>query len=115
MGNLMASVMMIKGTLGALGFGALAMIAGKALMTGLIALMLSAIMGVKSMQGGGEKKTTYEILTKPVYTTSHSHSSEEHHAGGGYSGYARNMDLENAAANVDEGKKIYVHLHEMTS
>lgn len=94
MGGLMAGLMMMKGTLGALGFGALAMLAGKALMTGLMALMLSAIVGLKSLASGGEKKTTYEIVSKPVYSTSHSHSSEEHHAGhGGYSGYGRSLDL----------------------
>ncbi|XP_074100562.1 DUF1676 domain-containing protein Osi16 [Cotesia typhae] len=95
MGTLTAGLMMMKGTLGALGFGALAMLAGKALMTGLMALMLSAIVGLKSLTGGSEKKTTYEVIAKPVYSNSHSHSSEEHHAGHGYghSGYGRSLDL----------------------
>jgi hypothetical protein len=104
MGGLMAGLMMMKGTLGALGFGALAMLAGKALMTGLMALMLSAIVGLKSLASGGEKKTTYEIVSKPVYTTSHSHSSEEHH--GGYSGgYGRSLDI--ASEAVHEALKKY--------
>ncbi|XP_058793715.1 uncharacterized protein LOC131665673 [Phymastichus coffea] len=92
MGGLMAAAMMMKGTLGALGFGALAMLAGKALMTGLLALMLSAIIGLKSLASSGEKKTTYEIVAKPVHSVSHSHSSEEHgaHYGGGY---GRSLDL----------------------
>ncbi|KAJ8684362.1 hypothetical protein QAD02_020154 [Eretmocerus hayati] len=90
--NMMAGLMMMKGTLGALGFGALAMLAGKALMTGLMALMLSAIVGLKHLASGTEKKTTYEIVSKPVYTSSHSHSSEEHH--GGYSGgYGRSLNV----------------------
>lgn len=85
--------MMMKGTLGAVGFGALALLAGKALMTGLMALMLSAIVGLKSLAGGGEKKTTYEIVSKPVYSNSHTHSSEEHHGHGyGHSGYGRSLD-----------------------
>lgn len=90
----MAGLMMMKGTLGAVGFGALALLAGKALMTGLMALMLSAIVGLKSLAGGGEKKTTYEIVSKPVYSSSHTHSSEEHHGHGGYghSGYGRSLD-----------------------
>ncbi|XP_015585292.1 uncharacterized protein LOC107263022 [Cephus cinctus] len=93
MGTLMAGLMMMKGTLGAVGFGALALLAGKALMTGLMALMLSAIVGLKSLAGGGEKKTTYEIVSKPVYTSSHTHSSEEHHGHGyGHSGYGRSLD-----------------------
>ncbi|KAK2579915.1 hypothetical protein KPH14_007595 [Odynerus spinipes] len=92
-GGLMAGLMMMKGTLGAVGFGALALLAGKALMTGLMALMLSAIVGLKSLAGGGEKKTTYEIVSKPVYTSSHTHSSEEHHGHGyGHSGYGRSLD-----------------------
>ncbi|XP_053976567.1 uncharacterized protein LOC128875206 [Hylaeus volcanicus] len=92
-GALMAGLMMMKGTLGAVGFGALALLAGKALMTGLMALMLSAIVGLKSLAGGGEKKTTYEIVSKPVYSTSHTHSSEEHHGHGyGHSGYGRSLD-----------------------
>lgn len=92
MGGMMAAMMMMKGTLGALGFGALAMLAGKALMTGLLALMLLAIIGLKSLASGGEKKTTYEIVAKPVHSVSHTHSSEEH--GGHYSGgYGRSLDL----------------------
>lgn len=89
----MAGLLMMKGTLGAMGFGALALIAGKALMTGLLALMLSAIIGLKSLASHGEKKTTYEIVSKPVYTSSHTHSSEEHHGHGfGHSGYGRSLD-----------------------
>ncbi|XP_017752180.1 PREDICTED: uncharacterized protein LOC108545189 [Eufriesea mexicana] len=92
-GGLMAGLMMMKGTLGAIGFGALALLAGKALMTGLMALMLSAIVGLKALAGGGEKKTTYEIVSKPVYSSSHTHSSEEHHGHGyGHSGYGRSLD-----------------------
>ncbi|XP_015525061.1 uncharacterized protein Osi16 [Neodiprion pinetum] len=93
MGGLMAGLLMMKGTLGAVGFGALALLAGKALMTGLMALMLSAIVGLKSLAGGGEKKTTYEIVSKPVYSSAHTHSSEEHHGHGyGHSGYGRSLD-----------------------
>lgn len=90
----MAGLMMMKGTLGVMGFGALALLAGKALMTGLMALMLSAIIGLKSLASGGDKKTTYEIVSKPVYSSSHTHSSEEHHGGHGYghSGYGRSLD-----------------------
>ncbi|XP_032663337.1 uncharacterized protein LOC116840582 [Odontomachus brunneus] len=92
-GALMAGLMMMKGTLGAVGFGALALLAGKALMTGLMALMLSAIIGLKSLASHGDKKTTYEIVSKPVYSSSHTHSSEEHHGHGyGHSGYGRSLD-----------------------
>lgn len=105
-GGLMAGLMMMKGTLGAVGFGALALLAGKALMTGLMALMLSAIIGLKSLASGGDKKTTYEIVSKPVYSTSHTHSSEEHHGHGyGHSGYGRSLDFVHDA--LQEGVMKY--------
>jgi len=85
--------------LATLGMGALAAMAGKALMTALMSLMLSAIIGLKSATSGGHKQTTYEIISKPVYSHSHSHSSEvqhDHGGGGGGHGaytYGRNLDL----------------------
>lgn len=75
------------------------MLAGKALMTGLMALMLSAIVGLKSL-GGGQKQTTYEIVAKPLYSHTHSSSHEDHHGGHGghggtgYGGYGRSMNFE---------------------
>ncbi|XP_054728875.1 uncharacterized protein LOC129237916 [Anastrepha obliqua] len=101
---LIAAGLMMKGTLMALGMGAVALMAGKALMTALMALTLSSILGLKSLaSGGGGKSTTYEIVSKPVYTSSHSHSYDEGHGGGhmgggghsgsGYGGYARKLNL----------------------
>lgn len=115
MGALAAGLMMMKGTLGALGFGALAMLAGKALMTGLMALMLSAIVGLKSLSSGGDKKTTYEVISKPVYSNSHTHSSEEHHAGHGYghSGYGRSLDLTESL--IHEGIRKYGNVRDRRS
>ncbi|EDV90706.1 uncharacterized protein LOC6569763 [Drosophila grimshawi] len=108
---LVAVGVMMKGMLMALGLGAIAMMAGKALMTALMALTLSGVLGLKSLAGGGGKSTTYEIVAKPVYTSSHSHSvSHEdghghsgHYAAGGaggsgsgygYGGYARSLNLQ---------------------
>lgn len=95
MGAIMAAILMMKGTLGALGFGALAALAGKALMTGLMALMLSAIVGIKSLASGGHKQTTYEIVSKPIYSHAHTHSASHEEVGhhGHYGGYGRNLDL----------------------
>lgn len=82
---------------------ALAALAGKALMTALMALMLSAVLGLKALTSGGHKQTTYEIVAKPSYSSSQSHSSshEDHghggHGGGhsGYGGsYGRSMNFE---------------------
>lgn len=109
---LVAAGVMMKGMLMAMGFGAIALMAGKALMTALMALTLSGVLGLKSLAGGGGKSTTYEIVAKPIYTSSHSHSvthedgghghSPHFAAGGGggtasgfgYGGYARSMKVE---------------------
>ncbi|XP_053670719.1 uncharacterized protein LOC128721034 [Anopheles nili] len=94
--TLIAGAMMMKGTLAAVGLGALALIAGKALMTGLLALMLAAIVGLKSLAGGGgggHKSTTYEIVAKPMYSHSHSEHDEVGHGHTGYGGYGRAYDL----------------------
>lgn len=65
----------------ALGMKAIAVLAGKALMTALMSLLLS---GLASFRGGGHsepKSTTYEIVTKPVYSHSHSTADDTHSAG----------------------------------
>ncbi|XP_063389509.1 uncharacterized protein LOC134675224 [Cydia fagiglandana] len=94
MGGLMAMGMLMKGTLMSIGLGGLAMLAGKALMTAMMSLLLSAIIGIKSLSSGG-KSTTYEIVSKPVYSHSHSHSTAHEDVGGGYghSGYGRNLNV----------------------
>uniref|UniRef100_A0A0K8U792 Osiris 16 n=1 Tax=Bactrocera latifrons TaxID=174628 RepID=A0A0K8U792_BACLA len=102
---LIAAGLMMKGTLMAIGMAAVALMAGKALMTALMALTLSSVLGLKSLASGGGKSTTYEIVSKPVYTSSHSHSYDEGHSSGhghmggghsgsGYGGYARSLNLE---------------------
>ncbi|CAG9817458.1 unnamed protein product [Phaedon cochleariae] len=97
MGYILAAAAMMKGTMMALALGGLAAMAGKALMTGMISLMLSAIIGLKSLSSGGQK-TTYEVIAKPHYTQAQSYStSHEDYAaaghGGGHSGYGRSFDL----------------------
>ena len=57
-----------------IGLGALAAIAGKALITGTIALLLASLVGLKSLTGGQGKTTTYEVVARPVYSASQSHS-----------------------------------------
>ncbi|XP_034837100.1 uncharacterized protein [Maniola hyperantus] len=93
-GALLAAALMMKGTLAAAALGALALLAGKALMTALMSLLLSAIVGLKG--SGGHKSTTYEIITKPEYSHQHSHSHEEHHEHehdhGHHGGYRRAYD-----------------------
>ncbi|XP_032523368.2 uncharacterized protein LOC116774737 [Danaus plexippus] len=94
MGGLIAAAMMMKGTLMSIALGALALLAGKALMTALMSLLLSAVIGLKSLSGGG-KSTTYEVISKPIYTHSHSHSTGHEDVGGyGHSGYGRNLKIQ---------------------
>lgn len=60
--------MMVAGTLLPIKLGALAMMSGKALMTSMLALMLSAILALKKMAsggGGGHSGTTYEVINVP--------------------------------------------------
>jgi hypothetical protein len=119
MGQLLIAAMMMKGTMLPIAFAALAGLAGKALMTGLLSLMLSAIIGLKSLTShGGKQAVTYEIVQKPVYSHSHSHSHELHHehlggghgggggsgGGGGYghSSYGRSFNLEPGVTFRDE-------------
>lgn len=66
----------------AMGLAAVAALAGKALLAAVLALTLAAIAGLKSLTSGGDKKTTYEIISKPVYSHSHSHTTG--HGGGGH-------------------------------
>ncbi|XP_022918448.1 uncharacterized protein [Onthophagus taurus] len=94
MGMLLAAGAMMKGTLMAVAMAALAALAGKALMTALISLMLSAIIGLKSLTSGGGKQTTYEVITKPIYSHGSSHSSShEDYGGHGHSSYGRSFDM----------------------
>lgn len=74
----------IKGGFVAMAFNAIALIAGKALLIGKIALVLSAIIGLKKLVSSGEahEKTTYEIVKHPQVSQSHTYSSS-HFGGGG--------------------------------
>ncbi|CAB3222918.1 unnamed protein product [Arctia plantaginis] len=93
MGGLIAAGLMMKGTMMSIALGALALLAGKALVTAMMSLLLSAIIGIKSLSGG-QKSTTYEIVSKPIYSHSHSHSTAHEDAGGyGHSGYGRSMNV----------------------
>ncbi|XP_045474154.1 uncharacterized protein LOC123680352 [Harmonia axyridis] len=64
----------IKGTFLAMAYKGIAIMSGTALLVGKMALMLSAILGLKKLVGGGEK-TTFEIVKHPKYSESHSHST----------------------------------------
>ncbi|KAJ9577071.1 hypothetical protein L9F63_006351, partial [Diploptera punctata] len=67
-----------------LALGAIALIAGKALLIGKVALIISAIIGLKKLLSH-QKTVTYEIVSHPHHTSSH-HESYSSGGGGGFGG-----------------------------
>lgn len=72
-GPLLMGAMMVAGTLLPIKLGALAMMSGKALMTSMLALMLSAILALKKLASGGggggsHSGTTYEVINVPTHS-----------------------------------------------
>ncbi|CAB3257628.1 unnamed protein product [Arctia plantaginis] len=80
LGPLIAAVALKMMALMPLAIGAIALIAGKALLIGKLALVLSAIIGLKKLLSQ-QKHVTYEVVAHPHHTSSHDYSS------GGTSGY----------------------------
>jgi hypothetical protein len=75
--------LLMKGGMMAMAYQGVALLAGKALLVAKIALVLSAIIGLKKLVGsGGEEKVTYEIVKHPHVSHPHSYSGE--HFGGGH-------------------------------
>lgn len=64
-GALMLGGMMMITTLMSTAFGVMAMMAGKALLTSMLALMLSAMAISKKSGGHGHARTTYEVINVP--------------------------------------------------
>lgn len=67
--------------------GAIALIAGKALLIGKIALVLSAVIGLKKLLSQ-EKHVTYEVVAHPHHSSSHSASHGDAYASVGGSGFS---------------------------
>lgn len=79
--------------------GAIALIAGKALLVGKIALVLSAIIGLKKLLSQ-EKHVTYEVVAHPHHSSSHSSShdsvgyaSDAGYGGSAHGGWGRSVDV----------------------
>lgn len=83
LGPILALVALKAAALLPLLLGAIALIAGKALLIGKIALVLSAIIGLKKLLSQ-EKHVTYEVVAHPHHSSSHS-ASHDSYGGGGYS------------------------------
>lgn len=65
----------IKGTFLAMAYKMIAAMAGTALIVGKIALVLSAVLGLKKLLSSGSEKTTFEIVKIPHHSQSHSYTS----------------------------------------
>ncbi|XP_044727544.1 uncharacterized protein LOC123291215 [Chrysoperla carnea] len=80
-GPLLAALTLKSGLL-AMSFKAVALLAGKALLVGKIALVLTAILGLKKLLSHeGHEKTTYEIVKHPHVSHAQTYSSSNY--GGG--------------------------------
>ena len=84
-GPLIALIALKAAALLPLLLGAIALIAGKALLIGKIALVLSAVIGLKKLLSQ-EKHVTYEVVAHPQHTSSHSSSHDSGSFAGGFSG-----------------------------
>lgn len=82
LGPLMAALALKMMAIMPLAMGAIALIAGKALLIGKLALVLSAVIGLKKLMSQ-QKHVTYEVVAHPHHTSSHTSS----HDYGGTSGY----------------------------
>lgn len=66
----------IKGAFLAMAYNGIAVMSGVALILGKLALLLSAILGLKKLASSGHhEKTTFEIIKQPKYSESHTHST----------------------------------------
>lgn len=83
----MMGLMALKGGMMAIGMSGIALMAGAALMIAKMALMLSAIMGLKKLLGNqGQQKTTVEIVKQPQMSFSSSYDDGYGGGGGGGGG-----------------------------
>ncbi|XP_012287507.1 uncharacterized protein LOC105703590 [Orussus abietinus] len=85
LGPLLMAVALKAAALIPLALGAIALIAGKALLIGKIALVISAIIGLKKLLSH-QKHVTYEVVAHPHHSSSHVVSHEEAGGHGGYGG-----------------------------
>ncbi|XP_011646091.1 uncharacterized protein LOC105432828 [Pogonomyrmex barbatus] len=87
LGPLMMAMALKAAALLPLALGAIAMIAGKALLVGKIALVISAIIGLKKLLGSHQKHVTYEVVSHPHHSSSHvSHDDHGGYGGGDFGG-----------------------------
>ncbi|XP_045506525.1 uncharacterized protein LOC123702778 [Colias croceus] len=98
LGPIIAAVMLKMMALLPLAIGAIALIAGKALLIGKLALVLSAIIGLKKLLSQ-QKHVTYEVVAHPHHSASHTSS----HDYGGASGYGGDTASYSSGASHGSG------------
>jgi hypothetical protein len=82
----------LKGGILTMVYHSIAVVAGKALIIGKIALVISAIIGLKKLvTPEGHEKTTYEIVKHPHVSNSHTYSSSHGEFDGHESSYHRSL------------------------
>lgn len=101
----MMAAMAIKGGLMAMAMKGIAAMAGTALMIGKMALMISAIMGLKKLlaSSGGGQKTTVEIVKHPQMSFGNSVSTSYEDAGYGGGGYGNGGGGYGSASSSSSG------------
>lgn len=104
LGPLLMAVALKAAALLPLLLGAIALIAGKALLIGKIALVLSAVIGLKKLLSQ-EKHVTYEVVAHPHHSSSHTAS---HSSGGGdaWSAGAENYGASASSSGHGWGRSI---------
>lgn len=110
-GPLIAAIT-LKGGLLAMTFKAVALLAGKALLVGKIALVLSTILGLKKLLSNEShhEKTTYEIVKHPHVSHAQTYSSSHLGGGGGEyeSGpYHRSYETNTDYSSQDKAYRAY--------
>ncbi|XP_037943435.1 uncharacterized protein LOC119676270 [Teleopsis dalmanni] len=108
LGPFIAAVM-LKAAILKMAYHSIAIVAGKALIVGKIALIISAIIGLKKLVSNESEKTTYEIVKHPQVQQSHTYSSS--HAGEYESGHesgSYHRSISDAAAAQDKAYQAWV-------
>uniref|UniRef100_A0A1A9W5M4 Uncharacterized protein n=1 Tax=Glossina brevipalpis TaxID=37001 RepID=A0A1A9W5M4_9MUSC len=116
LGPILALIALKAAALVPLMLGAIALIAGKALLIGKIALVLSAVIGLKKLLSQ-EKHVTYEVVAHPHHSSSHSISHDSYGSGysadvgssgsygsSGHGGWGRSLDAQDLAYGAQKPK-----------
>ncbi|XP_055381931.1 uncharacterized protein LOC129612391 [Condylostylus longicornis] len=105
------AAVILKAAILKMAYHSIAVIAGKALIVGKIALIISAIIGLKKLVSNDQhEKTTYEIVKHPHVQQSHTYSSSHSDYEGGHesgSSYHRSLKDDEMIAQ-DKAYRAYV-------